>query len=67
MGTDFDFFGKQAHHDYLQHSDAVLANRKLLKEVMENHGFWSIRTEWWHYNLSAASNDPVANFKWNCK
>ncbi|PCE62681.1 peptidase M15 [Sediminicola luteus] len=67
MGTDFDFFGKAAHHDYLQHSDTILGNRKLLKAIMEKHGFWSIRTEWWHYNLSAASNDPVANFKWNCK
>ena len=66
MGTDFDFFGKEAHHDHLQHPEEVLRNRALLKEVMEAHGFWSIRTEWWHYNLGSASNDPVANFKWDC-
>ncbi|MFS4418747.1 M15 family metallopeptidase [Maribacter sp. 2307ULW6-5] len=66
MGTDFDFFGKKAHHDHTDLSEEVLANRKLLKEVMEKHGFWSIRTEWWHYNLSAASRDPVANFRWDC-
>ncbi len=66
MGTDFDFFGKEAHHDYLQHPEEVLQNRRLLKEVMEAHGFWSIRTEWWHYNLGSASNDPVANFRWDC-
>ncbi|RDY57753.1 M15 family metallopeptidase [Flagellimonas nanhaiensis] len=67
MGTDFDFFGKRAYHDNLDLPEEVLANRKLLKETMEAHGFWSIRTEWWHYNLSAGSNDKVANFKWDCK
>lgn len=66
MGTDFDFFGPRAHHDHTDLSQEVLDNRKLLKETMEAHGFWSIRTEWWHYNLGAGSNDPVANFQWDC-
>lgn len=66
MGTDFDFFGKRAYHDNVDLPAEILAHRKLLKETMEAHGFWSIRTEWWHYNLSAASNDAVANFKWPC-
>ncbi len=66
MGTDFDFFGKRAYHDNLDLPQNVLDNRKVLKETMEAHGFWSIRTEWWHYNLSAASNDPIADFKWEC-
>lgn len=66
MGTDFDFFGKRAYHDNLDLPKEILENRKLLKETMEKHGFWSIRTEWWHYNLGAASNDKIANFKWEC-
>lgn len=66
MGTDFDFFGRRAYHDNTDLPDAVLANRRLLKETMEGHGFWSVRTEWWHYNLGAGSNDPVANFQWPC-
>lgn len=66
MGTDFDFFGKKAHHDHVDLPQEVLDNRKLLKETMENHGFWGIRTEWWHYNLSAGSNDKVADFRWPC-
>ncbi|MBD1262270.1 M15 family metallopeptidase [Maribacter polysiphoniae] len=66
MGTDFDFFGKRAYHDNLDLPQDILDNRLLLKETMERHGFWSIRTEWWHYNLSAASNDKVADFKWEC-
>lgn len=66
MGTDFDFFGKRAYHDNLDLPKQILDNRKLLKATMENHGFWSTRTEWWHYNLQGASNDPIANFKWDC-
>lgn len=67
MGTDFDFFGKRAYHDNFDLPQRILENRKLLKETMEKHGFWSTRTEWWHYNLQGAHKDPVANFKWNCK
>ena len=66
MGTDFDFFGKRAYHDNFDLPQEILDNRKLLKETMQKHGFWSIRTEWWHYNLAAGSNDRVANFNWPC-
>ncbi|MCJ7467432.1 MAG: M15 family metallopeptidase, partial [Maribacter sp.] len=66
MGTDFDFFGRAAYHDNEDLPREILENRKLLKETMERHGFWSIRTEWWHYNLGAASNDKIADFKWTC-
>jgi len=66
MGTDFDFFGKKAYHDNTDLPQEILNHRTLLKETMEGYGFWSIRTEWWHYNLAAASNDAIANFKWEC-
>ena len=66
MGTDFDFFGKPAYHDATDLPEEVLRNRKLLKETMEAFGFWSVRTEWWHYNLKAASSYPVEDFKWPC-
>ena len=67
MGTDFDFFGKRAYHDNLDLPQEILTNRKLLKDTMEKYGFWSIRTEWWHYNLSTGSNAKIANFKWECE
>lgn len=66
MGTDFDFFGKRAYHDNFDLPKVIIDNRKLLKETMEKHGFWSTRTEWWHYNLQGAHKDPIANFKWKC-
>lgn len=66
MGTDFDFFGPRAHHDFTDLPPGVLENRRILKETMESFGFGSIRTEWWHYNLGAATRDPVADFVWPC-
>jgi D-alanyl-D-alanine dipeptidase len=66
MGTDFDFFGKKAYHDNMDLPQEILHNRKILKETMEKYGFWSVRTEWWHYNLSSASNDRISDFKWEC-
>lgn len=55
MGTDFDFFGQEAYHDFTDLDDEVVKNRQLLKEVMEENGFKSIRTEWWHYNFAGTS------------
>ncbi|MCC9070878.1 M15 family metallopeptidase [Flavobacterium sp. F-65] len=66
MGTSFDFFGKEASHNYMDLSDTIKANRKLLKRIMIKHNFNSFDSEWWHYNLKAGLNDKVSNTKWNC-
>lgn len=52
MGTGFDNFTDTAHHSFTGLSPAVLANRKLLKETMEKHGFNKLETEWWHFYWS---------------
>jgi len=67
MGTQFDFFGKEAHHTYLNHTKEVLANRKMLKEVLQKHNFKSIYNEWWHYEYRPERYSKVSNFKWKCK
>jgi D-alanyl-D-alanine dipeptidase len=67
MGTKFDFFGKEASHNYLSLSDTVLANRKLLKEIMLQNNFKSFDSEWWHYNLNGSNTDKVENLKWKCE
>ena len=67
MGTGFDFFGRKAHHAYQNLPKEVLENRKLLKSVMEANGFWSITSEWWHYNLARSYKYKVSNFKTECK
>jgi D-alanyl-D-alanine dipeptidase len=66
MGTKFDFFGKEAAHGYLDFSEAILANRKFLKEIMLQHNFKSFDSEWWHYNLNGSNKDAVSNQKWHC-
>ena len=67
MGTDFDFFGRKAYHDYYNLPQSVIDNRILLKETMEEFDFESIRSEWWHYNLKGARQYEVADFKWGCQ
>lgn len=58
MGTVIDHLGKEAHIDT---EDAMVkrgvisaqarTNRRLLRRVMEQAGFRSLRTEWWHFNF----------------
>ena len=67
MGTDFDHFGIEAHHDYKNLPMKTLENRKLLKEGMINCGFTPIRSEWWHYNFGSAKKYEVSNFQVECQ
>jgi D-alanyl-D-alanine dipeptidase len=67
MGTPFDFFGPEASHNYQLLSDEVKQNRVFLKQIMQENGFISFDSEWWHYNLQNASKDKVSNTKWECK
>jgi zinc D-Ala-D-Ala dipeptidase len=66
MGTAFDFFGKEAAHDYEGFSREILKNRKKLRKAMLKSGFKSFDSEWWHYNLTGSNKDPLSDFKWNC-
>lgn len=65
MGTPYDFFGKEAHYDYTKHSAKVLANRRLLRSVMESAGFKGIRTEWWHFSYRTGKYD-LSSYVWKC-
>jgi D-alanyl-D-alanine dipeptidase len=66
MGTNFDFFGIEASHNYPNLSKEIKQNRKLLKRIMIQKGFNSFDSEWWHYNLKTALKDSVSNAKWDC-
>ena len=65
MGTPYDFFGPEAHHDCETMPQDILDRRILLKSVMESHGFQSIRTEWWHYSYTG-SLYPLDDWQWPC-
>ena len=67
MGTAFDHFGIEAHHSCINFSEKILENRKLLKSVMENNGFKSLATEWWHYDFKFAKKYPISNFPVKCQ
>lgn len=67
MGSDYDFFGKEAHIDYPKHKPEVVKNRQLLWDIMKKNGFSPIRTEWWHFNYDAKNYGlPVLNQGLNC-
>lgn len=52
MGGHFDLFDDISHTDYGRLSAAQARNRKLLRTVMQRHGFKPIRSEWWHFVLA---------------
>ena len=51
MGSPFDFFDEISHHDTNKITSTQMANRLLLKNTMEQSGFNSYNSEWWHYTL----------------
>ena len=67
FGTDYDFFGIEAHTDNLNHSETVLNNRNLLRTGMELAGFKGIRTEWWHFSYTKSSGSSIMNQPLPCK
>jgi D-alanyl-D-alanine dipeptidase len=59
MPTGFDSFSVKAAANYADLSKDKLANRELLKSVMEAHGFKVYRSEWWHYDFNGWQNFPL--------
>ena len=56
MGSAFDFFGQVSHSMHTEGlTDAQIRNRSILRNVMIEHGFKPIVTEWWHFTLQ---NEP---------
>lgn len=55
MGSDYDYFGKEAHIDNYSFTKEILANRKLLFDGMKKFGLSPIRTEWWHFSYRKKS------------
>jgi D-alanyl-D-alanine dipeptidase len=65
MGTGFDNFSDTAHHAFTNLPEDVLQNRLLLKNIMEQHGFKALDTEWWHYSLPNAKEFELMNISFN--
>jgi D-alanyl-D-alanine dipeptidase len=53
MGTDFDYFGPEAHLDYFDapgRDIRVRDNRRLLGNCLKEAGLNADNDEWWHYD-----------------
>ena len=53
MGTGYDCFDDKAATLSPGLGGKVMANRLLLKQAMEKHGFENYEKEWWHYTLKS--------------
>ncbi|MEZ7495567.1 M15 family metallopeptidase [Leeuwenhoekiella aequorea] len=66
MGTDHDFFGREAHIDNTSLPKQVLQNRSILQDGMRKFGFETIRTEWWHFNYKKNYSYQIIDFNFEC-
>lgn len=55
MGTSYDCFDELSHTENPRISETAMANRLLLRELMDAAGFQNYVNEWWHYTLR---NEP---------
>lgn len=62
FGTSFDCFSPVSHPNYQDLPAQIKANRLLLKILMEDAGFKSLETEWWHFTLR---DEPYPNTWFN--
>ncbi len=64
MPTEFDWFGPEAAHSYVNLPPNIIANRTLLYNMMTQvGGFVPYDAEWWHYSISGASSLPLLDFQ----
>jgi D-alanyl-D-alanine dipeptidase len=65
MPTPFDWFGPEASHSWtIGLSADQIANRALLRSLMENvGGFSRYDSEWWHYTYDPSKSYPLLDFQ----
>ncbi len=59
MGTGYDAFVPEAAATFTELPAEVLANRRLLLEIMNNAGFDVLPTEWWHFDARGWENFAI--------
>jgi D-alanyl-D-alanine dipeptidase len=59
MPTDFDDFCIKAHRNFERLPKEVICNRQLLENMMCQHGFIPLATEWWHFDDSESEKYPI--------
>jgi D-alanyl-D-alanine dipeptidase len=66
MGTAYDYFGKKGWTFYKELPEAVLNNRKLLRETLAKYELKHIKTEWWHFAYRS-KRYSISDFVWACE
>jgi zinc D-Ala-D-Ala dipeptidase len=61
MPTPYDDFTDRAAHAFTDLPAEELANRALLREVMERNGFEPLPSEWWHYDFKGWQQFELMN------
>ena len=61
MPSAYDEFSERAHRDFAGGTDVERANRALLQDVMQRHGFVGLPTEWWHFDAAEWQTYPIAD------
>lgn len=59
MPTPYDDFTERAHLNYMKLPRQVIENREKLITLMRKHGFETITSEWWHYDMKGWSSYPL--------
>jgi hypothetical protein len=52
---------ERAHRDYMNLPATAIKNRALLETIMEQHGFESLPTEWWHFDFQGWERFPISD------
>ncbi len=64
MPTEFDDFSEAASHNFDRLPPEIIANRKLLKDMMTKVGGFNLYVaEWWHYEIPGANNYQLLDFQ----
>lgn len=59
MPTEYDSFRKEAWAEAPVSDPEILKNRKILIQVLTNHGFRVNKTEWWHFDFLGCAGFEV--------
>ncbi len=56
---DKSYFSEKVHHGYMNLPAEQIKNREFLKNIMIEHGFEPLATEFWHYDIRGWQSYPV--------
>lgn len=65
MGNAFDDFSELSHFISPNITEKAQANRKLLRDIMEEAGFMAYDNEWWHFDYKKKQYE-TSDFRWEC-